>query len=313
MLLTFWGELVGVWSKTNYVSRASAHLQTQDAFGGRWHERGLLSLGLLRLTRLLIAQDIGVFLQNTIDESVRIQELLHVFGTRDDDRSCTEGGDGDFLTLSNRVPTATAFAGCGADTDARRSGCWAGFVPEEFGIDALIDRGFVVTPESVFLHENLVETVTANGLADVVVGVHHTDVELGNAGFGCLVTGPDSAVPMGGNELCERGAGHLFAADTGHLESAVLEDFDVRLLETAMGVIEAEAEDQGGLIEEALLGFRGGMKDVLHTDALVSIAELDLEDAFTDPPVGDEGTVRIQCLEIWDGTQMSSDCHCADT
>ncbi len=251
--------------------------------------------------------------EDTIDETVCVLELLHVFGTCDDDGPRAEGGNRDLLTGSDCVSTSVAFTWTRANTDPWWRCGWAGLVPEEFRIHALVDRGFIRAPEAIILHENLVEAVTANGLADVVVGVHHADVEFGDAGLGGLFTGPDSSTFVECNELCEGCTGHGFAADPCHLEPAVLEDLNIRLLETGIGVIETEAEDQGGLVEEALLGLCGCMENVLHAEPLALIAELDLEHALTDPPVGDEGTIVIELLEIGDCTQMSSDCHCADT
>ena len=251
--------------------------------------------------------------EDAVNECVGIQELFHVFGARDDDGARAEGGDGDFLTGADRVAAAVAFAGRGADTDAWRGGRRSGLVPEELRIHALVNRGLIGAPEAVFLHEDFIESVTSDGLADVVVGVHHADVKLGDAGFGGFVTGPDSTVAMERDELGQGGAGHLLTADTSHLEAAVLEDFNIRLLERGIRVVQAQTEDQGGLVEEALLGLRAGVEDVLHTDALALFAELNLEHAFANPPVGDEGTVVVEGLEIWDCTEMSSNCHRTDT
>ncbi len=252
-------------------------------------------------------------LENTIDECVGLEELLHVFGTRDNDGARAEGGDRDLLTLTGRVAAAVAFAGRGTDTDAWWCGRWTGLIPEELGINALVDRGLIGAPEPVFLNKDLVEAVTANRLADIVVGVHHTDVEFGDTGLGCLVAGPDTLVTVKRDELGQRRTGHGLTADSRHLEPSVLEDLDIGFFKGGIGVIEAQAEDQRGLIEEALLGLCGRVENILHTDALTLFAELDLEHALADPPVGDERAALVEGLEIWDGTEMSSNCHCAHT
>ncbi len=249
--------------------------------------------------------------EDTVDEGVGIEELLHVFGTRDDNGTRAEGRDRNFLALTDRVAAAVAFAGCRTNTDAWR-GCWASrLIPEELRVDALVDRGFIRTPETVLFDEYLVEAVAANGLADVIVGIHHADVEFGDAGLGGFIAGPDSSLFVAGDELGQGRTGHGLTADSRHLEAAVLEDLDVGLLEVR--VVESQTEHQGGLVEEALLGLCRCVEDVLHADAFLAIAELDLEHAFADPPVGNESAVVEEDLEIWDCTEMSSDCHGTDT
>ncbi len=252
-------------------------------------------------------------LENTIDECVGVEKLLHMFGAGDDDGARAEGRDRDLLTLACGIAAAVAFTGRGADTDAWWRVCRSRLVPEELRIDALVDRGLIGAPEPVLLHEDFVETVAADGLADVIVGIHHTDVEFRDTGLGGLVAGPDSLVTVKRDELGQCGAGHGLTADPCHLKAAVLEDLNIGFFKGGIGVIEAQTEDKRGLIKEAFLGLRARMKNVLHTDALTVFAELDLEHAFADPPVGDEGTVGVEGLEIWDGTEMSSDCHCADS
>lgn len=62
-----------------------------------------------------------------------------------------------------------------------------------------------------------------------------------------------------------------------------------------------------------LLGLGGRVENVLHADALAVRAEVNLENALTNPPVGDDVSRVVESLEIGGCTQMSCDSHRADT
>lgn len=168
-----------------------------------------------------------------------------MFGTRDDDGTRAEGGNCDFLAGSNGVSAAVTFTWRGADTDAWWCVRGSRLIPEELRVHALIDCGFVGTPEAIFLDENLVETVATDGLANIVVGIHHADVEFGNAGLCGLVTGPDTSTTMECDELGQSCAGHRLATDARHLEPAVFEDLNVCFLEVRIGLVETQTEHHG--------------------------------------------------------------------
>ncbi len=204
---------------------------------------------------------------------------------------------------------ATTFTGSGAAANAHGRSGGARLVPEELRIDALVDRWLKRRHEAIFLDENLVEAVTANGLTHGVIGVHHARVEQLDVGSLCPDAAPRREVEV--DETRQSGAGHRFVADTCHLESTVLEELNVCLLPGAVGQL--ETEHQRRLIEKVLFGLGGRVEDVLHADALAVRAEVNLEDALTDPPVGDDVGRIIESLEIGGCTQMSRDGHRADT
>ena len=55
------------------------------------------------------------------------------------------------------------------------------------------------------------------------------------------------------------------------------------------------------------------MEDVFHTDAFLECAELNLDNAFADPPVGDERTGIVELFEIGLDAEVAGHRHGADT
>ena len=118
----------------------------------------------------LVAQNVGcMFAEHRIHEIVRVIELLRVLRTCNNNTPCAKGRDRNFLTIADSIAATAAFTGSRTDTDAGRRDLGTILVPEELRIHSLLDSGFVGTPETIFLYENLVEAITANRLADRII------------------------------------------------------------------------------------------------------------------------------------------------
>ena len=115
--------------------------------------------------------------ENRVHKIIGIHELFGVLGASDDNTAGAEGGDRDFLTVADGVTVAAALTWAGADTDTGWSIGGTMFVPEELRVDALVDGGLKGGPESVGFYQDFIETIAADGFADGVIRIHHTDIE----------------------------------------------------------------------------------------------------------------------------------------
>ena len=117
-------------------------------------------------------------------------ELFELLRTRDNDTTCAERRNRDLLTLADAISVAISFAGHRTAANPRWRSGRSMLVPEELGIHALINCGFKGAPETVSFDENFVESIASDGLADIIVRIHHADLKGSEEGSGlrsCLI------------------------------------------------------------------------------------------------------------------------------
>ncbi len=253
----------------------------------------------------------SVVVEESINELVGLIDLFHMAGACNNDIAGLEETDSNPLALSFTRPIALTLTELLAGTLA-----WFMLVARHFivivlCIDALVNRTFENTEDTITARDDFVELITAKRDADTEVAVNELFIEADDGRFAT----PRTAGKLGdfAEEPLEGLDTELLRGDAGHLDRPVGEEFEIHLL-PARGVWVRLADDEGRLIKEALGADFALCQGVAMTHANDLVAMFELQDALAGPPERNQDVMNVfkQLIQIEGCVEVGRGDHCAD-
>lgn len=252
-----------------------------------------------------------MIIQECIDKVVGFVDLFHVACTRDNDITRLEETDGNTLALTLATSITLALAELLTSTLAR-FGLVRSLVVIVLCINTLVDCTLKDTEDAIATRDDFMELVTAEGDTYAEVAINELFIEADDRrGVTPRATGELGDFTK---EPLEGLYAELLGADARHLDGSIGKQLQVYLL-PAMRIRVRLADNERGLIEEALganLALRQGVT-MTQTNHLVAV--LELQDALARPPERNQDVMNVlkQLIQIESCIKVCSSNHGTNT